>query len=107
MYDFAHQLSVIKTTLEPQKGASNALNRSARAQMGRLSLPDPTSALTDGYDSRANTIDGFLDAFKVQPAQIGVIYLSAARSPALISSVPRPPSQARSPNLSAVSPFKL
>ena len=34
----------------------------------------PTSALSDGFDSRANTIDGFLDAFKVQPAQIGVIY---------------------------------
>jgi hypothetical protein len=39
-----------------------------------LGATSPTCALSDGFDSRANTIDGFLDAFKVQPAQIGVIY---------------------------------
>jgi hypothetical protein len=38
-----------------------------------LGAASPTSALSDGFDSCANTIDGFLDA-KVQPAQIGVIY---------------------------------
>ena len=39
-----------------------------------LGAASPTSALSDGFESHANTIDGFLDAFKVQPAQIGVIY---------------------------------
>jgi hypothetical protein len=39
-----------------------------------LGAASATSALSDGFDSHANTIDGFLDAFKVQPAQIGVIY---------------------------------
>jgi hypothetical protein len=39
-----------------------------------LGAASPTSALSDGFDSRASTIDGFLDAFKVQPAQIGLIY---------------------------------
>ena len=39
-----------------------------------LGTASHTTALSDGYDSRANAIDGFLDAFKLQPGQIGVIY---------------------------------
>jgi hypothetical protein len=39
-----------------------------------LGAASSTSALSDGFDSRADTIEGFLDAFKVKPAQIGVIY---------------------------------
>jgi hypothetical protein len=39
-----------------------------------LGAASPTCALSDGFDSHANTIAGFLDAFKAQPAPIGVIY---------------------------------
>jgi hypothetical protein len=34
----------------------------------------PTSALGDGFDSRANDIKDFLETLKPQPGQIGVIY---------------------------------
>jgi hypothetical protein len=33
-----------------------------------LGAASPTSALSEGFDSRVDTIDGFLDAFKVEPA---------------------------------------
>ena len=39
-----------------------------------LGAASPTSALSDGFDSRANAIDGFLEVLKPQPGQIGVIY---------------------------------
>ena len=39
-----------------------------------LGAASPTSALSDGFDSRATAIDGFLEALKPQPGQIGVIY---------------------------------
>jgi hypothetical protein len=39
-----------------------------------LGATSPTSALGDGFDSRANDIDDFLETLKPQPGQIGVIY---------------------------------
>ena len=33
-----------------------------------LGAASPTSALSKGFDSRVDTIDGFLDAFKLEPA---------------------------------------
>src|SRR5262245_13056066 len=39
-----------------------------------LSAASPTSALGDGFESRANDIKGFLETLKLQPEQIGVIY---------------------------------
>ena len=39
-----------------------------------LDAASPTSALGDGFDSRANDIKGFLETLKPQPGQIGVIY---------------------------------
>jgi hypothetical protein len=39
-----------------------------------LSAASPTSALSDGFDSRANAIDDFLEVLKPQPEQIGVVY---------------------------------
>src|SRR5262245_6879774 len=39
-----------------------------------LDAASPTSALGDGFDSRANDIKDFLETLKPQPGQIGVIY---------------------------------
>jgi len=39
-----------------------------------LDAASPTSALGDGFDSRADDIKGFLENLKPQPGQIGVIY---------------------------------
>ena len=39
-----------------------------------LGAASPTSALSDGFDSRANAITDYLAAFKLEPGQIGVIY---------------------------------
>ena len=39
-----------------------------------LGAASSTSALSDGFDNRANAIHNFLGAFKLQPGQIGVIY---------------------------------
>jgi hypothetical protein len=39
-----------------------------------LGAASPTSALSDGFDSRTNAIGEYLGAFALQPGQIGVIY---------------------------------
>ena len=39
-----------------------------------LSAASPTSALSDGFEARANAIGDYLTAFTHQPGQVGVIY---------------------------------
>jgi hypothetical protein len=45
-----------------------------RKALFALGAASPTSALGDGFDSRANDIKGFLETLKPEPDQIGVIY---------------------------------
>jgi hypothetical protein len=42
--------------------------------LGALGANSATRALSDGYDSRADAIDGYVAAFTPQPHQAGVIY---------------------------------
>ena len=43
------------------------------AALCSLGVASPTQSLSDAYDLRANAIDGFLEAFRPEPGQIGVI----------------------------------
>jgi ARG/rhodanese/phosphatase superfamily protein len=45
-----------------------------RKALYALGAASPTSALGDGFDSRANDIKGFVETLKPEPDQIGVIY---------------------------------
>jgi len=42
--------------------------------LGALRVASPTHSLSDAYDQRANEIDGFVEAFRLKPGQVGVIY---------------------------------
>ena len=60
-----------------------------------LGAASPTSALSDGFDSRANAIDDFVEALRPLPEQIGVVYRIGGVVAGLDLSVPRKPSLAR------------
>ena len=44
------------------------------AALFSLGVASPTQSLSDAYDMRANALDGFLEAFRPEPGQIGVIF---------------------------------
>lgn len=50
-----------------------AVSDGVSAALCSLGVSSPTQSLSDSFDSRANAIDDFLEAFRLQPGQIGVI----------------------------------